>query len=440
MTVVSTELNSNVSVERNLKKDYSWFYSNLYVNLQKSTEEFFQKSLDMKFFGISSGENILFYGDEYFVNKIELSKNSDFKMKISSGVIEYLLDSTLGQRKEKFELNKLSDIEAMLIKSFTVFVYKSIEDKFDKNEKSKTQMQNSKNIDFTFFIKKGSKHLGKIIISFPTSALKEFEIENNAETFSLADFKKTQVSLKLNVGKSKIALNDIKAIEEGDIMVLENSDINKMAVVLDGKEFVFKINPNPSLIISIDNDGGDEMEEDTSVKPQNMWDSILVDVVAEFDNVKLTLGELKQISEGLVIDVGSVYSNKIKLRVENQVVASGELVILNDRYGVRIDEVNKTKEQQKVKEQPKAQAPVVEEDVNVEAAQAQEAPAPRRPVPPRPAARPGARPVPPRPAARPGARPVPPRAGARPAPQAQAPAEGNENFDYSDFEIEDESI
>ena len=440
MTVVSAEVSSNVSVERNLKKDYSWFYSNLYVNLQKSTEEFFQKSLDMKFFGISSNENILFYGDEYFVNKIALSKNADFKMKISGGVIEYLLDSTLGQRKEKFELNKLSDIEAMLIKSFTVFVYKSIEDKFDKNEKSKNQVQNSKNLDFTFFIKKGDKHLGKIIISFPTSALKEFEFENISETFSLADFKKTQVSLKLNVGKSKIALNDIKAIEEGDIMVLENSDINKMAVVLDGKEFIFKINPNPSLIISIDNDGGDEMEEDTSVKPQNMWDSILVDVVAEFDNVKLTLGELKQISEGLVIDVGSVYSNKIKLRVENQVVASGELVILNDRYGVRIDEVNKTKEQSKAKEQPKAQAPIVEEEVDVEVAPAQEAPAPRRPVPPRPAARPGARPVPPRPAARPGARPVPPRPAARPAPQPQAPAEGNENFDYSDFEIEDESI
>lgn len=446
MTVANAQVNSNIKVERSLKKDYSWFYSNLYANLQKATEEFFQKSLDMRFLGISSDENILFYGDEYFVNKISLAKDVDFKMKISSGVIEYLLDSTLGPKREKFELSKLSDIEAMLIKSFTVFVFKNLEDKFDKSEKSKKQAKNSQNLDFTFFVKKEDKHLGKIIISFPICALGEFEYEKIVETFSLADFKKTQVRLNLCVGKSKIALNDIKAIEDGDIMVLENSDIHKMAVVLDGKEYVFKINPNPSLIISIDNDGGDEMEEDTSVKPQNMWDSILVDVVAEFDNVKLTLGELKQISEGLVIDVGSVYSNKIKLRVENQVVASGELVILNDRYGVRIDEVNKTKEQPKVKEQAQVQAP--EQEADLEDVQA-EAPAQRRPVPPRPAARAGARPVPPRAGARPvpprpGARPVPPRPGARPAPQAQAQApqaaEGNENFDYSDFEIEDESI
>ena len=55
--------------------------------------------------------------------------------------------------------------------------------------------------------------------------------------------------------------------------------------------------------------------------------------------VKLTLGELKQISEGLVIDIGSVYDNKIDLKVEDKIVASGELVIINDRYGVKINEI-----------------------------------------------------------------------------------------------------
>ena len=112
----------------------------------------------------------------------------------------------------------------------------------------------------------------------------------------------------------------------------------------------------------------------------------------------------------MVIDVGSVYEHKIKLRVENQVVATGELVILNDRYGVRIDSVKKN-----AKEATKA---------------------------------PTAKPAP----AKAGAKPAPARGGAKPAlaapspaPKQQAapaakPAEGDENFDYSDFEIEDESI
>ena len=188
-------------------------------------------------------------------------------------------------------------------------------------------------------------------------------------------------------------------IEDGDIIVLENSDISTMSVLWEENEYNFKINPNPSLIISVDNSGGNEMEEDTKVKSSNMWDSILVDIVAEFDNVKLTLGELKQISEGLVIDVGSVYDNKIKLRVENQVVATGELVILNDRYGVRIDSVKKSKETAKPADKPSAK-PTAEKTA---------APAQKK--------------------------------AAKPAAKGEGSKEGgDENFDYSDFEIEDESI
>ena len=159
------------------------------------------------------------------------------------------------------------------------------------------------------------------------------------------------------------------------------------------------------------------MEEETSVKSQNMWDSILVDIVAEFNNVKLTLGELKQISEGLVIDIGSVYDNKIKLRVENQVVATGELVILNDRYGVRINEVTKAKEAPKP-QASKAAAP---------AAAPKPAAAPAKPAAPAQKAPAAGRPAPKKPAAAPAQKP----ANAK---------EGDEKFDYSDFEIEDESI
>lgn len=420
MTTISKEKISDIQIDNNLAKDYPWFYSNLYKELEASTKEFFQKNFEIRFLGVSQDENILFYGDEYFVNKIPVNKTADFKMKISSEVIELLLDTALGSSENKFELNSLTDIEAMLIKSYSVYVYKKIEDKFEKAEVSKKVLQKSKNLNFTFFIRTGKEHTGKIIINIPDYVLPEIKNEEKKETFGINDFKKTSVNLNLCLGKSKIALNDIKAIEDGDIIVLEESDINKMSVILDNREINFKINPNPSLIISIDNNGGNEMEEETSIKPQNMWDSILVDIVAEFDNVKLTLGELKQISEGLVIDVGSVYDNKVKLRVENQVVATGELVILNDRYGVRIESVKKAKE-------PTKTAPAA-----AEASPASNPnPAAKQPAP-SPAARPSAS------AARRPARPTASSAAKTVKPAAQNNAD--ENFDYSDFEIEDESI
>ena len=168
------------------------------------------------------------------------------------------------------------------------------------------------------------------------------------------------------------------------------------------------------------------MEEETSAKSQNMWDSILVDIIAEFDNVKLTLGELKQISEGLVIDVGSVYDNKIKLRVENQIIATGELVILNDRYGVRIESVKKSKETPK----PEQKAPAQQKPSATQAAN--QTPAAKQTAKPAAAKQTAANT-----AARPAAKPAATKQTA-----ANTPTQNNadENFDYSDFEIEDESI
>lgn len=413
-----SDKNSKKMSEINLFKDYPRFYEAIYKNIKKATVEFFQRDFELNFMGLSLKDNILLYGDEYFVNKLPVTNKSTIEVRLSAGLVEEFLNCAIGQSEEKFGINTLTDIEAMLIKAYTVHLYKSIEPHINKAETNKKNIKNAINYNLTFYVHVKNEHIGKIIFTVPDyllSGIKEIPLKTN---FGIGDFAKAVVDVDLAVGAAKISLEEIKALENGDIIVLDESDINKMSVLIDGKAIKFKINPNPSLIISIDNSGGDEMEEETSVKSQNMWDSILVDIVAEFNNVKLTLGELKQISEGLVIDIGSVYDNKIKLRVENQVVATGELVILNDRYGVRINEVTKAKEAPKP-QASKAAAPAAAPKpaaapAKPAAAPAQKAPAAGRPAQKKPAAAP-----------------------------AQKPAnakEGDEKFDYSDFEIEDESI
>lgn len=411
--MISSEKNivSNKTAKDNLFTEYPWFYANFRKEIAEGIKIFFEKETDVRFIGLTNDDNILFYGDEYFVNKLEINKTANYKIKISKGAVSYFLDSALGAETKNFELNYLTGIEANLIKSFSAYVYKRLESGIDKTETRATKL--SKEYSFTYFVKEGNKHIGKIIISLPDYVLPERSNIVRKSNFTAEDFINAKTFVKIKVGKSKIELNDIKALEEGDIIVLELSNINTMSVETGGGEIPFKINPNPALIMNIDNNGGNEMEEGTGNNSQNMWDSILVDIVAEFDNVKMTLGELKEISEGLVIDVGSVYENKINLRVENKVVATGELVIINDRYGVRIDEIKQKKKQP----QPEAKKPTP-------AAQ----PAGAKPAP-------QAKANPQAPQQKPaGNKPLPPKA---PAPQAK---EGDKNFDYSDFEIEDESI
>lgn len=396
MTDLAVKKNSYIQMKPDVSLQYQWFYNNIFQKIIESSEKFFQRPFSFRFMSVSNDENILFYGDEYFVNTLPVTKTADLNVKISSKVVEFLLNEALGKSNEPFRLNNLTDIEAGIIKSYILHIYKSMQDSLNRKEQPKHIIQNSRIINFTVYVQDENEHIGKIIFRMPEYLIPEIKRKERKDTFTIDDFRTTNALLKLKLGSTKISLTEIKNIETGDIIVLENSDINKMSVVWQDNEVLFNINPDPSLIISISNNGGNEMEEETSTKSQNMWDSILVDVVAEFDNVKLTLGELKQISEGLVVDVGSVYDNKIKLRVENQVVATGELVILNDRYGVRIENVKKSKEiQNKKNTETSMPQKAAQEIKSNEEKQVKE-------------------------------------------PKKQN--EGNENFDYSDFEIEDESI
>jgi flagellar motor switch protein FliM len=79
-----------------------------------------------------------------------------------------------------------------------------------------------------------------------------------------------------------------------------------------------------------------------NMENSNLWDSIQVDMSAEFDKVKVPLGELKSIEDGLIVDLCSVYDNKVSLKVGGKLVASGSLVIINDRFGVRIEHVSES--------------------------------------------------------------------------------------------------
>ena len=98
-------------------------------------------------------------------------------------------------------------------------------------------------------------------------------------------------------------------------------------------EQTINLSPNLGLITPIDTNAGGNMSTN------NIWDSIEVEMFAEFDAVKISLGELKNIEDGMVVDLASIYDNRVTLRVENKVIAHGELAIINDRYGVKITDV-----------------------------------------------------------------------------------------------------
>lgn len=341
--------NANLKYQGSLYKNYQWFYANFFSNVAAASKEFLNTDIGLKFISLSEKDNVFFAGEDYFVTKIRVTKDVDVLVRVSKIAVEILLNQVLGGLDKKFELEDLTELEAKFITSFNDFIYKSFAHNLIDIGNSGKKNKKSNDCHLTFFVRNGDKDFGKIIISIPVSLLPKINENEPVYTFGIDYFPKTLVNVDIEVGTSRITLSDLKNIEVDDIVVLEKSNINKMYITIEGKKKLFKLSPDPSLIVSMDEhednheSGGKIMEQSTT---QNMWDSIQVDISAEFEQVKIPLGDLRQISEGLVVDIGSVYENKIDLLVENKIIASGELVIINDRYGVRVDTVYNNESQQ----------------------------------------------------------------------------------------------
>jgi len=320
-----------------LWKTFNWFSSDLAQQVKTSCAEFFGLNIDMKLFSIGENDNVLFRGDKYFVTEIKVTKNLTIISRLSQNAINCILNDTLGKNNNAtFKMEKMSELEAKIIMGFNDFLTSNIR-KILIPDTELNKEENPKSLCYiVFYLTSKGKDFGKLVLTIPTNLLSPTKVTCEEDTFTLNDFRNCNANFKIKVGSSKIKLGEVRGLQVDDIILLENSSIYKMTICNNGLDFEFKISPNPSIILDTD-DEGEEMDNNTSVS--NLWDNIQVDINAEFEKVKISLGELKQISEGLVVDIGSIYDNRIDLKVENKLVAKGELVIINDRYGVRIDEV-----------------------------------------------------------------------------------------------------
>ena len=315
----------------NLLKTYNKIEKTFSSLMGEALNEFWEMGIDYKLVEVSEEQGFFFSGSEYFVTRIKLEKDEQFVIKISKETVQILLDMVLGFNPN-FEFEKITELEAKILKAFSNFVYEKFSAELFTTEE-KTDLTG--NLNFTFFLKNLTETPSKILISIPKSYIKFEEVICEEEKFSLDDFPEINTTVGFYIGSTALPLNDIKNLEKEDIIILENSNINNMTLLFGDEKAGFTVSPEPALIVSFDNDEGNK----TMSKSDNIWDNIQVDITAEFEGVKISLGEIKQISEGLVIDMGSLYENKVFLKVEDKKIAEGELVIINDRYGVKVEKI-----------------------------------------------------------------------------------------------------
>ena len=330
---------------KDLDREYTWYHTNFGPVIQEAFDEFFDKNFIVKFFGLSKNINCLLNQEACFVTKIQIDKEYEMFFRTTDKVIQIILDKILGKSKTSFNINKISALEAKVITSFNSSLYTKIKPLLSPPNPKEIKRSNFDMIHLTYILKdndESATEAGRIIITIPDALLTPNRVKYSTNTVSEEDFPECLTPVDITVGTTRFTMYDVKHLEVGDMVVFENSSIDKMKLTILGKDYEVNINPNMGILISEDesnnedyNDGGEENMSET----HNIWDSIEVDMNAVFDAVKISLGDLKSIENGLVVDLASLYDNKVTLYVEGKEIAGGSLVIVNDRYGVKINEV-----------------------------------------------------------------------------------------------------
>jgi flagellar motor switch protein FliN/FliY len=94
------------------------------------------------------------------------------------------------------------------------------------------------------------------------------------------------------------------------------------------------------------------LEDFRPLKPGNINPEVLQNIVVslsiEVGRAEIKIKDLMRLSQGSVVELDRIAGEPLDLLVNNSVVAQGEVVLVNDRYGVRLTRVVPSSERLKI--------------------------------------------------------------------------------------------
>ena len=334
--------------------------------LKSATEKFWEQDVRVLMRAINDFRELrdeaIIRNLDFFSSQIKVEKHKPIVVRLSKSFVENFFLTTLYENDKKFKLANLTGLEVKILNNFAEFLYKKINEILLPVQTVKITEKSEKNVNFLFLVALKSELTGEIMLTIPQDRI-NFSLLKKTTSFKDEDFRSSPATVKIRAGRAKITLNELKHLALDDIVLLEDSDSSKLTLISGELEKKFNVKVNPSLVLNLDDEDregeNDENTEETYeevIMEKNLWDDIQIEISAEFEKVKMTIGELKQITQGQIVDLGSVFDDEISLYVEDKKVAKGELIIINDRYAVRLNEVMSSKVEAKAINQHQPQA------------------------------------------------------------------------------------
>ncbi|HOV91248.1 MAG TPA: flagellar motor switch protein FliN [Syntrophorhabdaceae bacterium] len=97
----------------------------------------------------------------------------------------------------------------------------------------------------------------------------------------------------------------------------------------------------------MDNFSIDNQQTEGARKTELNFDSLLdipVEISVEIGRTRLVIGELLSLSKGSTIELDKVAGESVDIYVNDRLLGKGDMVVVNERLGVRITEIITPKE------------------------------------------------------------------------------------------------
>lgn len=81
--------------------------------------------------------------------------------------------------------------------------------------------------------------------------------------------------------------------------------------------------------------------------PLERFAEVSIEISVEIGRVTMPIGELLKLGEGAVVELNRAVSEPVDVMAQGVRIASGEVVVIDDRFAVRITEIANTDERRK---------------------------------------------------------------------------------------------
>jgi flagellar motor switch protein FliN len=92
----------------------------------------------------------------------------------------------------------------------------------------------------------------------------------------------------------------------------------------------------------MDKDDAKEIKQDGDIRQSPNLDFILdipLEISVELGRTKIPISDLLQLGQGSVIELAKMTGEPLEILVNQRLVARGEVVVINDKFGVRLTDV-----------------------------------------------------------------------------------------------------